>query len=103
MLSQQEHCATGKAAYDALNGGRSEGLGGVEMQSNVMRSGWTCSQHRLEMVQRTACMRYFVDEQYGHVPPGHHLVLVSEGEWTTNSWQVLSKVAVVCKPRTKVP
>ena len=35
--------------------------------------------------------------------PGHHLHADSDGEWITNSCVVLLYVAVVSKPRTKVP
>ena len=36
-------------------------------------------------------------------PPGHHLVLLSVGEWITNCCVSMSYVAVVSRPRTKVP
>lgn len=35
--------------------------------------------------------------------PGHHLHAVSDGEWIINSCVLLSYVAVVSKPRIKVP
>ena len=41
--------------------------------------------------------------QLQHRPPGHHLVLVSVGEWMMKFWVSGSYVAVVSNPRTKVP
>ena len=35
--------------------------------------------------------------------PGHHLQADSDGEFITNSWVFLSYVAVVSRPRMKVP
>ena len=37
------------------------------------------------------------------MPPGHHLVAVSVGEWITNCSFSASYVAVVSKPRMYVP